>query len=201
MTRCSALAWGARRGKTHDDGEPAGRQPALPDQRGARLGPHRPVRRQEHVDELALARGACLVEQPQVLQPLREHRGRRPAALDGVGAQRLLPVQHGQDADQHAVGAQRHADPALRAERGVGGQAQGAFGLVQPLRRDPLDHLGGRLAQEDRPLADGVHLPAVRAVRDERVVLVLDDDRAVEVLREVVDDLLDLLEHLAARGR
>ena len=44
-------------------------------------------------------------------------------------------------------------------------------------------------------------MPAVRAVRDERVVLVLDDDRAVEVLREVVDDLLDLLEHLAARGR
>ena len=63
----------------------------------------------------------------------------RPRLLDLVLAQRLFRVDDEQEAQQHAVRAQRDAQPRLRADPLVGGQPHRALRLFDAERERPLE--------------------------------------------------------------
>ena len=63
---------------------------------------------------------------------------------------------------------------------------------LQPEPVEPGDHVGRRLARQDRRAADGVGLVGLDAVREQPPAPVLDRDRPPDLGLEVVDDLLQV---------
>ena len=145
--------------------------------------------RVELVARAALALVGVAVAAPQVVGDLLP--AAREAGALGVG-ERAVADDHPQEAEQDIAVADRQAAAADHPELVVARDVHEVPRPLQPQPVEPGDHVGRRLARQDRGAADGVGLVGLDAVREQTPAPILDRDRPPDLRLEVVDDLLQV---------
>ena len=107
-------------------------------------------------------------------------------------------VEQPEIAEQRALEADGHADPRHRARSAAARDAHGALGRADALAEDPLRHVVGGRAAQDRRAARRVDLLVMRAVGERGEPRVVEADGCAQLGGEGVDERLDVPRHAPA---
>ena len=160
-----------------------------------------PVAREQRADGGGLPGAVVAVRAPraeqQLAEPVRAGDGRVEPALEA----RRRRVEQPQVAEQRALEAHGDADPRHGREPPVGGDAHRPLRRVDALGEDPVGHVAGRRAAQDRGAARRVDLVEMRAVGERAELRVVKADRRAELGGERIDEGLDVAHAAQARVR